>query len=108
MVLRLVEDSAFITKSYWSFCRFICQFYQAECRQFCTVTRKSLKQTKTMNLQNNQNSQHNPANKAQNDDQMDSSTGPVTSPAEPDTDDMELNEEQLDIISGGGDGLIRG
>ena len=36
--------------------------------------------------------------------QTDSSTVSGNRPAEPNTEDMELNEEQLDIISGGGDG----
>lgn len=34
-------------------------------------------------------------------DQTDSSIVSVNPPAEPNTEDMELNEEQLDIISGG-------
>lgn len=42
-------------------------------------------------------------------DQTDQSTVSVKlPPAEPNLEDMELDEEQLDIISGGGDGLIRG
>lgn len=41
-------------------------------------------------------------------DQTKSSIVPVSPPAEPNLEDMELNEEQLDIISGGGDGLIKG
>lgn len=35
-------------------------------------------------------------------DQTDSSTVSINPPAESNTEDMELNEEQLDIISGGG------
>jgi hypothetical protein len=38
-------------------------------------------------------------------DQTDPSTIFVNLPAEMSTEDVELNEEQLDIISGGGDGL---
>lgn len=34
-------------------------------------------------------------------DQTDSSTVSVNPPAEPNLEDMELNEDQLDIISGG-------
>ncbi|WP_185155648.1 hypothetical protein [Rudanella paleaurantiibacter] len=37
-------------------------------------------------------------------DQTNASTISNTPPAEPNLEDMELNEEQLDIISGGGDG----
>ena len=36
-------------------------------------------------------------------DQTNASIISNTSPAEPNLEDMELNEEQLDIISGGGD-----
>jgi hypothetical protein len=60
-----------------------------------------------MNLLNDQNPSHNvPQKKAQADDQTNSSTVIVNSPATPSPDDMELNEDQLDIISGGGDGSI--
>lgn len=41
-------------------------------------------------------------------DQTESSTASVNLPVEPNIEDMELNEEQLDIISGGGDGFIKG
>ncbi len=54
-----------------------------------------------MDIQNEQNSLQNRANAAQGDDQTKASTSSTNPPA--DTDDMELNEEQLDIISGGGD-----
>ncbi len=37
-------------------------------------------------------------------DQTNASIVSNTPPAEPNLEDMELNEEQLDIISGGGDG----
>ncbi|WP_461055894.1 hypothetical protein [Spirosoma arcticum] len=40
-------------------------------------------------------------------DQTNASTVSVHPPAEPNTEDMELNEEQLDIISGGGGRLIK-
>ncbi len=39
-------------------------------------------------------------------DQTNASIVSNTPPAEPNLEDMELNEEQLDIISGGGDGKI--
>ncbi len=41
-------------------------------------------------------------------DQTESSTASVNLPVEPNIEDMELNEEQLDVISGGGDGFIKG
>ncbi len=40
-------------------------------------------------------------------DQTNASTVSINPPAEPNTEDMELNEEQLDIISGGGDPFVR-
>lgn len=40
-------------------------------------------------------------------DQTNASPVSVNPPAEPNIEDMELNEEQLDIISGGGDPFIR-
>jgi hypothetical protein len=40
-------------------------------------------------------------------DQTESSTVSVNHQEEPNLEDMELNEEQLDIISGGGGGLIK-
>ena len=40
-------------------------------------------------------------------DQMNASIVSNTPPAEPNLEDMELNEEQLDIISGGGGGFIK-
>jgi hypothetical protein len=39
-------------------------------------------------------------------DQTDGSTISINLPAEKNMDDVELNEEQLDIISGGGDGSV--
>ncbi|MGF7219181.1 hypothetical protein GGR92_005363 [Spirosoma lacussanchae] len=57
-----------------------------------------------MELQNNQEN-----NKVIVADQVNSSTKAAIFPAEP-VEDMELNDEQLDIISGGTDGgfIIRG
>lgn len=40
-------------------------------------------------------------------DQTDPSTASVNRPVEPNLEDMELDEEQLDIISGGGDLVIK-
>lgn len=51
-----------------------------------------------MSLLNNQEGK-----KMVNNDQIDESTVSVNPSAEPNTEDMELNEDQLDIISGGGD-----
>lgn len=41
-------------------------------------------------------------------EQTDSSTFSIKLIAAPDTEDVELDEEQLDIVAGGGDGLIKG
>lgn len=40
-------------------------------------------------------------------DQTNASTVSVNPPAEPNTEDMELNEEQLDIISGGAEIIFK-
>ena len=55
-----------------------------------------------MNTQNDHNRSRKVATKAQEDAQTKASTGPVNPPTN--IEDMELNEEQLDIISGGADG----
>lgn len=55
-----------------------------------------------MNAQNDQKNKQ-----TVNVDQTNASITP-TPPAEPNVEDMELNEEQLDIISGGGDPFVRG
>lgn len=55
-----------------------------------------------MDMQNDQNSSKNQAKVAQGDDQTKPST---VSTSLSDIEDVELNEEQLDIISGGGDGV---
>jgi len=54
-----------------------------------------------MDMQNDQNFLPNLATKAQEGAQ----TNFTNPPAEPNTEDMELNEEQLDIISGGAEGF---
>jgi len=55
-----------------------------------------------MDMQNDQNSLQNQAKAAQRDDQTKPST--VSTPLS-EVEDLELNEEQLDIISGGGEGV---
>ncbi|GAB3224826.1 hypothetical protein GCM10027423_60900 [Spirosoma arcticum] len=60
------------------------------------------KQTEIMNSLNDQKGE-----KTVTADQTNASTVSVHPPAEPNTEDMELNEEQLDIISGGGGRLIK-
>ena len=57
-----------------------------------------------MELLNDSNTSQKVTKKAQEDNQTNSTTFPS---AEQSIEDMELNEEQLDIISGGGGGPIR-
>lgn len=54
-----------------------------------------------MDMQNDQNSLQNRVNAAQGDNKRKTSIGSTNPPAN--IEDMELNEEQLDVISGGGD-----
>lgn len=83
------------------FVRFVGSFVSSVTESSVNFVLKLAKQTKIMNAQNDQKDK-----KTVIADQTDPSTVSVNRPAEPNTEDMELDEEQLDIISGGADTTI--
>lgn len=80
------------------FVRFVGSFVSYDINYSVNFVLKLTKRTKIMNAQNDQKGK-----KTVIVDQTDPSTVSVNRLAEPNVEDMELNEEQLDIISGGAD-----
>ena len=99
MNLCLLHTEACELLNSYIFRNFVSSFVSYDVGYSINFVLELTKQTESMDLLNDQEGK-----KTVTVDQTDSSTVSVNRPAEPNTEDMELDEEQLDIISGGGDG----